>query len=65
MSIQPLCLLNLEDEGLNSRGEHLAQLAHLGIVATALLFKCELVLRSFLLSPTLELEPLDNKRLLS
>jgi len=37
----------------------------LGIVATALLFECELVLRSFLLSPTLELEPLDNKRLLS
>ena len=55
----------MEDEGLNSRGEHLAQLAHLGIVATALLFECELVLRSFLLSPTLELEPLDNKRLLS
>ena len=58
--MQPLCLLNLENEGLNSRGEHLAQLAHLSLVATALLFNCELVLRSFLLSPTLKLEPLDN-----
>ena len=34
-------------------------------MATALLFECELVLRSFLTGPTLKLEPLDNKRLLS
>ena len=47
------------------RGEHLAHLADLSLVATALFFDCELVLRSQLLGPALKLKAMDRKRLTS